>query len=604
MSRVATNRRDNEPPRPSRSQAHVIGRLLAVAALVPFLPLALLTIASYRSELVDVEQEIQESNRQIAALAVTYLDTLVDRIEHEARQRTPTAALPSAWPVARWERVTEDGEVMASQLGGSRVGAPCGYSELLEARSNERVFVSPVGAWISGEPPTVLVSSQLPDDSSLVAVLDPSTLHHMLHGWSGEGVDRHVYVVDADGRPLFYSDLALSAGGASLRTNPPVRQFVAGREGQLRYQSEVSGKERLGVVQRANEADWGVVVSADEGSRLLALRSRYLGFALSIAFALGTVVAVLWWAGRRLTGPLLDIVEALQDPSRSPYAPLGVCLETRCVREYDELVRAFDELAAEIATVEQELVQAEKHAVIGQLASGLAHEMGTPLNVISGHAQYLLRKAGARDPSRSSLEQIVTQSDRIAAMIRRLLDLSRPVPARLEVVDVAEVVGQVVQLLPRLTETIQLTIDVAPDAPPALADPRLLEHALLNLVVNACQAMEDEGELRIQVAPVDGHHSQSGQKRAPMVAVRVHDSGPGVPEEHLEHLFEPFFSTRTHAGGTGLGLPIVERIVRQHGGRVEVANASSGGAVFSLTLRAASATAATRIEPGQDDAHD
>jgi signal transduction histidine kinase len=548
---------------------------------------------AYRGEVDRVEDEIRASNRHIALLAGRYLETLLRQIGDEIvlYEGVEAAGLPPRLPGMAWERVGDDGRVLGSQLAAHRVGRGCGYGELLTAPPGASM-ISEIGSWIEGAPPTVLVLGRSTASGRLVAVLDPASLHQELQGWTPGGGDRHLYVVGGSGSLLFYSDLKPSLGSADLRSNPPIRHIVEGREGDLRYTSTVSGKQRLGTVQRVNGADWAVVVSADVGESLIGIQSRARWLLWSIVFAVAAAVAILAVTSRQLVRPVLEIARALRQPGRDPKAPLDIAPSLRRVREHDELVIAFDELSAEVAAVERELVQAEKASLLGQLASGLAHEMGTPLNVITGNAEYLLRKVGADDPARQPLELIVRQGQRIAAMIRRLLDVSRPAEARLVAVELEPLVRQCLEIVPGLHPGIELRCDLDPDLPRVLADPKLLEHALMNLVLNACQAMPNGGRLAVVGGVVEG------ESRLP-VALAVSDTGCGIASEHLARIFEPFFSTKAQGEGTGLGLAIVDRILRQHGAAIEVTSTPGRGTVMLLRLRAVAGAGPTgRPEAG------
>jgi signal transduction histidine kinase len=557
--------------------------VLALVALIPFLPLAWFTWSAYHAEVAEVEREIQDSNRHIAELASAYLGLFVRQVDQEGLlvARVDPVVLPAPRTGVRWELVAADGAVTASSLDPARVGASCRYGEALASGAGDASSVSPVARWVEGAAPTALMVRPLgPARGFLVALLDVEELHRELRSWSPGSLDRHLYVVDSSGALLLYSDLELSRRGANLRTNPPIHLFLGGGDGPIRFTSTVSGKPRLGFVRRLPGPGWGVVVSADVGSRVLAARDRAVALACSIVFALATAVAILLWTSRRLVTPLLDIGRALGAARREASRPLPVRPSTRRFAEYDALVRAFDGLNAEVAEVERELVSAERASVLGQLASGLAHEMGTPLNVITGNAQYLLRKSAPDSPSRPVLQQIVSQAERIAAMIRRLLDLSRPTPPQLAPVELGAVVERALEMVPRLRRNVDVRLAVDPGLPLVLADPKLLEHALLNLVVNACQAMPDGGALTIS-ATVDG----AADDRT--VELRIADTGVGIPAENLGRVFEPFFTTKPPDQGTGLGLAIVERIARQHGGAVAVSSRVGDGSAFTMTLRPA-----------------
>jgi signal transduction histidine kinase len=574
-----------EPAAAGRRRPSLVTTLAAsllLVALVPFLPLAAFAWWGYHEEVARIEHGIRASNRHIAVLAGHYLETLLRQVrgELEIYGSAPLELLPPAMAGVAWERVGADGRVERTQLAPDRVGRDCGYGELL-VDVGAGVRISVIGPWIQGAPPTVLISGPTNPLGSLVAVLDPAALHRELHAWTLEGGDRHLYVVEGSGRLLFYSDLRLSQASADLSTNPPIGLFIDGGEGDLRYTSSVSEKRRLGTVHRLTGVDWGVVVSTDVGAELIGLRGRYWWFGVSILCAVGAALAILAVTTRRLVRPLLDIARVLRDPGRDPKAPLEVASATGRLREYDELVEAFNELGAEVAAVERELVQAEKASLLGQLASGLAHEMGTPLNVITGNAEYLLRKADEADPARPALELIVRQGQRIAAMIRRLLDVSRPAEARLVPVALAPLVSQSLGIVPGLNRKVEVRTDLEPELPPVLADPKLLEHVLMNLILNACQAMPDGGRLAVAT----GLEAAGTEK--PSVVLAVADNGCGIAAADLPRIFEPFFTTKAQGAGTGLGLPIVDRIVRQHGGGIQVTSTLGRGTVVLLRLRTA-----------------
>jgi signal transduction histidine kinase len=577
---------------PGTSISKILALSLALGALIPFLPLAYLTWSAYGADVARVEREIEDSNRQIARLAANYLDGLVLRIRQEATDGPHL--LPAASGAVRWERVGTDGIVTASQIAPGRVGKTAGYQRFLGtlAETGEARF-SRVERWIEGTAPTVILARRgmtpVGGPSFLVGIIDPDALHSDMTARSGELLDRHVYAVDEVGRPLFYSDTELSRRGQELTANPPVRLHLEGGQGPIRFSSVVSGKARLGFVQRLASLDWSVVVSADLGSRLVGLRERYRVLGWTIVFSLFAVMAIVLWTSRRLARPLLEIRDALRASSRLVGEPLEVPASTREVVEYAELLREFDNLSLRFAATERELVQAEKASLLGQLASGVAHEIGTPLNVMSGNAQYLLRKLNPDDPARSALQQIVGQAERITEMLQQLLDFARPTEARRVPFDLRDVVTQTLEMVSAVLRRVDIEVDIDPMTPPVMGDPRLLEHALLNLIVNACQAMSSGGRLSLVVGV--GMPQEAGPASDERwVCCRVSDTGCGIAPENLGRIFQPFYTTKPQGEGTGLGLAIVERIVRQLQGSIEVASRLGFGTTFTLRLRPADLT--------------
>jgi signal transduction histidine kinase len=225
------------------------------------------------------------------------------------------------------------------------------------------------------------------------------------------------------------------------------------------------------------------------------------------------------------------------------------------------------------------MMRSEKLAVVGSLAAGLAHEIGTPLNVISATAEYLLLDGLAGEQAKR-LREIVAETDRIGRLVRDLLSFARasgggPVPVRVD-----EAVDRVLSFVhvPLGKKRVRVERDLPAGLPPVLADPDGLQQVLLNLVVNAVHAVPEGGRV--------GVRAWKGQEAGePVVTVEIHDDGPGVPEELRERIFDPFFTTRPD--GTGLGLAVCARVVAAHGGDLRVGRGPLGGASFVVQLRAA-----------------
>jgi len=582
----------------SRSITRVLASALVLSTLIPFLPLGYFTWSGYRQDAARIERDIGETNRQVAHLGAIYLEELLAQVGSDASiVADDLDRLPPQLRAVRWERTTRSGDVVASQIDQTRVGQPGGYQRYLDqSRATTAPGWSTVDRWLAALPPTTVFAVPAQHGQAfLVAVIDPRALHAELTAWSGAQVDRHVYVVDQIGRLIFYSESAISDRGVDLSNNPPVKMHLAGEQGPLRFRSVVSGKDRLGWVRPVQGTGWSVIVSADLGTHLLDVRSRYLVLGWTIVFALLAVAAIQVWASRRLVRPLLDFVQALRSSGQHRKL-LPVSAATYEIAEYRELADAFNALQAVYLATERELLHAEKSSLLGQLASGIAHEIGTPLNVISGNAQYAMRKLAADDPARSTLQQVVRQAERIAGLIRSLLDFARPTEVRLVPIDLSRVVEQTLEMVTGMTRKLQLRVDIDPETPPVIGDPKLLEHALLNLIVNACQATPDGGTLSIIVGTGLEPASVAGAEQW-WVCCRVVDSGSGIAPEHMAHLFEPFFTTKPPGQGTGLGLAIVDRIVKAHDGRIDVASRVGHGTVFTVRLKPVAGAAAAVSKP-------
>ncbi|MDR4493889.1 MAG: PAS domain S-box protein [Nitrospirales bacterium] len=224
--------------------------------------------------------------------------------------------------------------------------------------------------------------------------------------------------------------------------------------------------------------------------------------------------------------------------------------------------------------LEDQLRKTERLAELGTLASGMAHEIGTPMNVILGRAELLMRKA-KDEHTRSGLATIVTQVERITKIMNQLLSFARRRPSERRAVDLRTVVTDVLDVLREKLrkQGIQVQRMEAPSIPRACADPDQMNQVLLNLVLNACQAMPEGGTLTLGLRPV-------GEG----VELKVQDTGCGMSDEDAKKVFDPFFTTKPVGEGTGLGLTVVHGIVQEHEGTIRIGSAPGQGATFIVTL--------------------
>ena len=247
-------------------------------------------------------------------------------------------------------------------------------------------------------------------------------------------------------------------------------------------------------------------------------------------------------------------------------------------------------LAAERAqrTLEQRLAQAEKMEALGQLAGGIAHDFNNILTVIAGHADMLL--ADARLDSRLDVEQIRLAANRAAAMTAQLLAFSRQSIMEPTVINLNAVVASTETMLRRtIGEHIELVVSLAPDLWNVEADPNQFGRALVNVAINARDAMPAGGRLTIETANVlrdEAPALDEATRPSRYVMVSVADTGEGMTHDTRARLFEPFFTTKEIGKGTGLGLAVVDGIVRQTGGQVDVESEVGRGTIFKILVPA------------------
>ncbi|EQB63218.1 MAG: PAS sensor protein [candidate division Zixibacteria bacterium RBG-1] len=237
----------------------------------------------------------------------------------------------------------------------------------------------------------------------------------------------------------------------------------------------------------------------------------------------------------------------------------------------------------------EQLLQSQKMEAIGRLAGGVAHDFNNLLTVIMGRCQLLLRKFGAEETLNRDINLILSTSERAALLTKQLLAFSRKQLLQPRVLDLNEVVSDMDKMLRRMIgEDIELVTVLAKNLGKVKADPGQVSQVILNLVVNARDAMPSGGKLTIETANVEiyqkNQHLHSGREAGSYVTLIVNDIGSGIEPETLPQIFEPFFTTKEKGQGTGLGLATVYGIVKQSGGHISVSSLPKQGSTFKVYL--------------------
>jgi signal transduction histidine kinase len=250
--------------------------------------------------------------------------------------------------------------------------------------------------------------------------------------------------------------------------------------------------------------------------------------------------------------------------------------------------RVAAETEARLAALER-LRHTDRLTTIGQLAAGVAHELGTPLSVITGRAEMIVDGEAAGERAVQSARVVVEQAQHMAQMIRQLLDFSRQRGPRFGLTSARAICARTVDTLGIVAQRRGIGIAANLTESPLLvsADEHQIQQAVVNLVVNAIQAMPGGGRIDLtsgecQAAP-PGETGREGR----FVCIAVTDQGAGIPAEHLARLFEPFFTTKEPGEGTGLGLAVAHGIVRDHGGWIDVQSTPGRGSRFTIYLPSA-----------------
>ncbi len=404
-----------------------------------------------------------------------------------------------------------------------------------------------------------------------------------------------ILVYDAAGRRTFASDTLSTPGPAGAEDLRPV--LTAGRTVTL--ERELDDQPVFSVLRPLRDAR-GEVNGAVEVAQPLArieaekarVRRRFLLNTLTLLAALTLVT--LFLVRRTVGAPLQRLADAARAVGRGE---LGYRLgPTVGGGELGDLAREFDGMATRLeaargdllrqseerVALERRLHESEKLATAGTLATGLAHEIAAPLNVISGRAEMLLGREAPPEVRERHLRSIVVQIGRITAIVDNLLHTARRRETRMQRLDVGAVLDGVAEFLEQELARAGVRYERPGSGPSWVrGDPDLLHQVFVNLFLNAVQAMEGlPGDRRIRA------ETRAGANGGGRVVVEVSDTGPGVAPDLREQVFQPFFTTR-HAG-TGLGLALARSMVEEQGGRLEVAEAPGGaGARLRVTLAAA-----------------
>ncbi len=387
---------------------------------------------------------------------------------------------------------------------------------------------------------------------------------------------------------------AMKAGASDYFAKGQLTRLVPAIERELR---EAKGRAAL----RASEASYGTLV---EHAPVGIYRSNPEGRFLSVN---GALVRILGYASAAEVLRLDMARDVYADPAerqrlldrdiytdreydevetswkRSDGNLLRVQLSVRAVRNAARQVEYYETFVRDVTEqrlLQQQLVQAQKMEAVGRLAGGIAHDFNNLLTVITSYTELLLEDLGRDDPKREDVEQVRKAAEGAASLTRQLLAFSRQQVLEPRVVNLNVVVGGLRKMLPRvLGEDVEFTTTLAPDLRAVRADVGQLEQVLMNLAVNARDAMPTGGKLTIETANValdrpEGH----------FVMLAVSDTGAGMDEATQARIFEPFFTTKGPGKGTGLGLATVYGIVKQSGGFIWVYSEPGHGTSFKIYL--------------------
>ncbi len=389
---------------------------------------------------------------------------------------------------------------------------------------------------------------------------------------------------------------ALADGRTSHLTATEARHFILAIPLRVASPQAPDGFEVVGSLEVAGSTESLRAARRADLTRTLPLMGTILAL---------VVGAIMWSSRVFVSRPIEKLIAGIDDVAKGDLS--RVLLSERedeigaLAARFNEMTYSLRESQAESKrqndakmALEERLSHTEKLATLGQLAAEIAHEVGTPLSVIAGRARSIAKKADAPDDVAKKANIIAEQASRITRIIERLLDMTRQSVGALEFADVQmnEITLTTLEFLEgrMLAAGVRSSLSRAEGLPPVRGHHDQLQQVLLNLLINAIEAMPDGGHLAVETSHAS--RRRPGLEVAPeqpTVIVEIRDSGVGIPRELRDHIFEPFYTSKRSEGGSGLGLTVSHGIIKGHDGWIEVDDRPGGGTIFRLCIPASSA---------------
>ncbi len=398
-------------------------------------------------------------------------------------------------------------------------------------------------------------------------------------------VDRIKEVAGVDTVTIFFGDLRVSTNVLDLqgeravgtRVSQEVRDVVLVEGIGFTGPAYVVNENFITRYEPLRDHEGQIVGILYVGARQASFEELVYEFdARILMIALGSTLLAVMIAvpiSRSITRPVEDLAEANE---RVAHGDRTVTLPVEGTGELAILARSFNSMVETLRTTEQQLIQSEKLASVGQLAAGVAHEINNPLGTILLFSDIMRKELSPDDPRRDDVKMIIDEATRCKTIVSDLLNFARQNEVLAQSTDVNALLSETIEemSIQPVFQDLEIVRRLDPDLPSIQADPAQLKEVFINLMTNAAEAMEGHGSLTVATAPAEDD----------MVAIVFQDTGCGIPEENLSKIFTPFFTTKPIGKGTGLGLAIVYGIIKMHRGQIYVASEVGVGSTFTITL--------------------
>jgi signal transduction histidine kinase len=320
---------------------------------------------------------------------------------------------------------------------------------------------------------------------------------------------------------------------------------------------------------------------------------------ITVLILIGGIVAIVLMGTRKwISQPISQLIVGIKHIANGN---LDTRIDIRSKDEISQLAEAFNQMAVDLKRAQQEVIQqaetkvelerslrqSEKLAAIGQLASGLAHEIGTPLNIIAGRVE-LAKRRSKDEEVHKNLDIVVQQTERITKIIQQLLGFVRKKKPEQKALNLSPLLEDTLDFLDQQIQKqkVKVVKELRDHLPAVIGDQDQLQQVFLNLILNAIQSMPKGGELRVIATPQWISKEGLEEDQRQYVEIRIEDTGTGMGKEVIGNIFSPFFTTKENEKGTGLGLTVSQGIVQDHEGWIEAASEVGKGSIFKVYLPA------------------
>jgi len=406
---------------------------------------------------------------------------------------------------------------------------------------------------------------------------------------------RTISIVDRSGKLLVHSDPKRAAAREDMGRAEAVRELMAGRTGGGEFADEY-GDRQVGAFMYSPSLRWGILVAEPVRRAYGEVRKMETSSLIFVIMGIILTVIVGMFFAKSIELPINAVISGTEQIRKGN---LKYRIKTGSIDEIGRLAREFNNMTEELSESQDHLIASEKLAALGAMAAGMAHEIKNPLVALRTFTQLLPIKWEDKEFRDKFSSVVPPEIDKINKIAENLLKFGRPSKPEFKPTSVNAVLEEVLELLENQFRKNNIRVATKfVEVPMINGDQSQLSQAFLNIVLNACQAMPNGGELIVKtdvghviqlsnltkegLSQVKQLANQSSGKQVPTVFVEITDTGSGIPEDKMKNMFDPFFTTKET--GTGMGLPITLRIIEEHKGSIKVRSQAGKGTTFIIIL--------------------